>query len=170
MPYARHAIRGCDGADVEPAQILEAILAALLEDDARDALLVLMSASLYLPRLRSVYMPTLRAVREKHPDKVVMLAAWPGGCGGRTHRHGFPVVMGALYPDTGRALDPAAARLLPPLPAPLPPAPRVNVAALLSEAGAKQALAVAGASPAGTRCRQRRRGCAGEGDVFAGRG
>lgn len=128
-------------------EILEAILAALLEDDACDALLVLMSASLYLPRLRSVYMPTLRALREKHPDKVVMLAVHgPQDAVAELTAMGFPVVDG-VGPST-QALaglcDLAVSRSLPPLPAPLPPAPPIDAAALGTEAGAKAALAAAG--------------------------
>lgn len=148
VPYAspRNPVDATAQMSSRPA-ILEAILAALLEDDACDALLVLMSASLYLPRLRSVYMPTLRAVREKHPDKVVMLAVHgPADAVTELTAMGFPVVDG-VGPSTqtlAGLCDLAAARLLPPLPAPLPSAPRVNVAALRSEAGAKQALAAAG--------------------------
>lgn len=128
-------------------EILEAILAALLEDDACDALLVLMSASLYLPRLRSVYMPTLRALRQKHPDKVVMLAVHgPQDAVAELTAMGFPVVDG-VGPST-QALaglcDLAASRSLPPLPAPLPPAPPIDAATLGTEAGAKAALAAAG--------------------------
>ena len=128
-------------------EILEAILAALLEDDACDALLVLMSASLYLPRLRSVYMPTLRAVREKHPDKVVMLAIHgPADAVAELTAMGFPVVDG-VGPSTlalAGLCDLAAARSLPPLPAPLPPAPPIDAGALGTEAAAKQVLAAAG--------------------------
>lgn len=148
VPYAspRNPVDATAQMSSRPA-ILEAILAALLEDDACDALLVLMSASLYLPRLRSVYMPTLRAVREKHPDKVVMLAVHgPADAVAELTAMGFPVVDG-VAPSTqtlAGLCDLAAARLLPPLPAPLPPAPLIDGAALRSEAGAKQALAAAG--------------------------
>nr|WP_246522054.1 acetate--CoA ligase family protein [Neoroseomonas terrae] len=128
-------------------EILEAILAALLEDDACDALLILMSASLYLPRLRNVYMPTLRAVREKHPDKVVMLAVHgPPDAVAELTAMGFPVVDG-VGPSTqtlAGLCDIAAARTLPPLPATLPPAPPVDAVALRTEAGTKQVLAAAG--------------------------
>lgn len=128
-------------------EILETILAALLEDDACDALLVLMSASLYLPRLRAVYMPTLRAVREKHPDKVVMLAVHgPADAVAELTAMGFPVVDG-VGPSThtlAGLCDLAAARSLPPQAAPLPPASPLDPAALRTEAGAKKALAAAG--------------------------
>ncbi len=128
-------------------EILETILAALLEDDACDALLLLMSASLYLPRLRSVYMPTLRALREKHPDKVVMLAVHgPPDAVAELTAMGFAVVDG-VGPST-QALaglcDLAAAKTLPPLPAPLPHAPALDPMVLSTEAGAKQVLAAAG--------------------------
>lgn len=148
VPYAspRNPVDATAQMSSRPA-ILEAILAALLEDDACDALLVLMSASLYLPRLRGVYMPTLRAVREKHPDKVVMLAVHgPPDAVAELTAMGFPVVDG-VGPST-RTLaglcDLAAARSLPPLPAALPPAASLDVAALRTEAGAKRALAAAG--------------------------
>ncbi|MEO3474607.1 acetate--CoA ligase family protein [Roseomonas sp. CAU 1739] len=128
-------------------EILETILAALLEDDACDALLVLMSASLYLPRLRGVYMPTLRAVREKHPDKVVMLAVHgPADAVAELTAMGFPVVDG-VGPSTqtlAGLCELAAARSLPPLPPALPPAPPLDAEALRTEAGAKRILAAAG--------------------------
>ncbi len=128
-------------------EILEAILAALLEDDSCDALLVLMSASLYLPRLRAVYMPTLRAVREKHPDKVVMLAVHgPPDAVAELTAMGFPVVDG-VGPSTlalAGLCDLAAARSLPPLPPALPQAQPIHAAALRTEAGAKRILAAAG--------------------------
>jgi acyl-CoA synthetase (NDP forming) len=129
-------------------EILEAILAALLEDEGCDSLLLLLSASLYLPRLRGVYMPTLRAVREKHPDKVVMLAVHgPPDAVAELTAMGFPVVDG-VGPSTqtlAGLCDLAAARALPPSrPPALPPAPVPDLAALRTEAGAKRALAAAG--------------------------
>lgn len=128
-------------------EILSEILAALLEDDGCDALLLLLSASLYLPRLRAIYMPTLRAVREKHPDRVMMLAVHgPADAIAELTAMGFPVVDGV--DASTRALAGlcalSEARRLPAPPAPPAPGPTIDLAALATEAGAKQALAAAG--------------------------
>jgi acyl-CoA synthetase (NDP forming) len=128
-------------------EILEAILAALLEDDSCDALLVLMSASLYLPRLRAIYMPTLRAVREKHPDKVVMLAVHgPPDAVAELTAMGFPVVdgVGASTGTLAGLCDLAAARSLRPPPAALPAAAPLDPIALRTEDGAKRLLGAVG--------------------------
>jgi acyl-CoA synthetase (NDP forming) len=128
-------------------EILQAILAALLEDENCDALLLLMSSSLYLPRLREVYMPTLRAVREKHPDKVMMLTVHgPQDAVEELTAMGFAVVDGVIPSAATLAglCDLAAARALPPPPPPLAPAAPLPAAALRTEVGAKQALAAAG--------------------------
>ncbi len=128
-------------------EILEAILAALLEDDSCDALLLLLSSSLYLPRLRSVYMPTLRAVREKHPGKVVMLAVHgPADAVAELTAMGFPVVdgVGPSAQALAGLCDLAAARSLPPPPGTPPAAPPLDRDSIASEAGAKAVLAAAG--------------------------
>ncbi len=128
-------------------EILEAILAAILEDDHCDALLLLLSSSLYLPRLRSVYMPTLRAVREKHPEKVVMLAVHgPADAVQELTTMGFAVVDGVTPSAQTLAGLCALAEAwdLPPPPPALQAAPPLDRAMIASEAGAKSVLAAAG--------------------------
>jgi acyl-CoA synthetase (NDP forming) len=148
VPYAspRNPVDATAQMSARP-EILAEILGALVEDESCDALLLLLSASLYLPRLRGVYMPTLRALREKHPGKIVMLAIHgPQDAIAELRGMGFPVVDG-VGPST-QALAGlcalAAARALPPLPPPVPPAPSLDPALLRTEAGAKAVLAQAG--------------------------
>lgn len=128
-------------------EILQEILAAILADDGCDSLLLLLSSSLYLPRLRSVYMPTLRALREKHRDKVVLLTVHgPADAVAELTAMGFPVVDGVG--PSARVLaglcDLAAARALPPPAAPPSAAAPIVPALLRTEDGAKRALAAAG--------------------------
>ncbi|WP_431283670.1 acetate--CoA ligase family protein [Humitalea sp. 24SJ18S-53] len=128
-------------------EILEAILGAILDDDGCDALLLLLSSSLYLPRLRDVYMPTLRAVRDKHPDKVVMLTVHgPQDAVQELTAMGFAVVdgIGQSTQVLAGLCDLQAARALPPPAPPLSPAEPLDPALLRTEAGAKQVLAAAG--------------------------
>lgn len=128
-------------------EILGEILAALLEDEGCDALLLLLSASLYLPRLRAIYMPTLRALRERHPDRVVMLIVHgPADAVQELTAMGFAVVDG-VGPATQALAGLCAlaeARRLPPLPAPPQPGLPLDVADIATEAGAKRVLAAAG--------------------------
>lgn len=56
-------------------QILQDILSAVVVDDACDAVIVLLLASLTLPRLRDAYLAGLRVVRERHPERLVVLCA-----------------------------------------------------------------------------------------------
>jgi acyl-CoA synthetase (NDP forming) len=128
-------------------EILAEILGAILDDENCDALLLLMSASLYLPRLRAVYMPTLRAVRERHPDKVVMLAVHgPADAVQELNAMGFPVVDGVGPATLALAglCGLSAARALPPPSPALPAAPPLDPARIATEHGAKAVLAEAG--------------------------
>ncbi|MCQ4161852.1 acetate--CoA ligase family protein [Roseomonas sp. GC11] len=127
--------------------ILSGILSAILEDEQCDALLLLLSSSLYIPRLRTVFMRTLREIRARYPDKVVLLSVHgPQDAVEELAALGFPVVDGvdasalALRGLCGLA----EARQLPAPPPPLPPAAPLPAEALRHEHGAKQALAAAG--------------------------
>lgn len=127
--------------------ILQEILAAILEDDGCDSLLLLLSSSLYLPRLRGVYMPALRALRERHPDKVVLLTVHgPPDAVAELTAMGFPVVdgVGPSAQVLGGLCDLAAARVPLPQAAPVRPGPAPDAATLSTEDGAKRALAAAG--------------------------
>jgi acyl-CoA synthetase (NDP forming) len=127
--------------------ILEAILSAILEDDGSDALLLLLSSSLYLDRLRAVYMQTLRSIRQRFPERVVMLAVHgPQDAVEELTALGFPVVDGVDASAAALAglCGLARAQGLPPPRAALPQAAPLPPEALRHEHGAKQALAAAG--------------------------
>jgi acyl-CoA synthetase (NDP forming) len=129
-------------------EILAEILAAILDDRNCDALVLQLAASLYIPRLRGVFIPTLRAARERHPEKMVMLSVHgPADAVAELTALGFPVVDG-VGPSTstlaGLCALAEARRQPPPAPVPLPPAAPLDAAALRTEAAAKQALAAAG--------------------------
>ena len=148
VPYAspRNPIDATAQMSSRP-EILEKILAAILEDDNCDALLVLLSASLYLPRLRSVYMQTLTSIRQRFPDKVVMLCVHgPQDAVEELTALRYAVVDGVG--PSAKALAGlcglAAARHLPPPPAPVAPGGPLPAEALKNEYGAKQVLAAAG--------------------------
>jgi acyl-CoA synthetase (NDP forming) len=128
-------------------EILGEILAALLEDEGCEALVLLLSASLYLPRLRAIYMPTLRALRERHPDRVVMLIVHgPADAVQELTAMGFAVVDG-VGPATQALAGLCAlaeARGLPAPAAPPPSGPALDPREIATEAGAKRVLAAAG--------------------------
>jgi acyl-CoA synthetase (NDP forming) len=93
-------------------------------------------------------MPALKAMRERHPDKVLMLSVHgPADAVAELTEHGMPVVDG-VGPSaaTLAGLCALAEARRTPLPAPvtLPPAPPLDATALRTEAAAKQALAAAG--------------------------
>ncbi|WP_426954340.1 acetate--CoA ligase family protein [Muricoccus radiodurans] len=148
VPYAspRNPIDATAQMSSRP-EILETVLSAVLEDEDCDALLILLSASLYLPRLRGVYMPTLRRLRERHPDKIVMLAVHgPQDAIAELNAMGYPVADG-VGPSTlalAGLCNLAAARSLPPLPPAPPPAAPLDPDTIRTEAGAKAALAATG--------------------------
>ncbi|MFD1112007.1 acetate--CoA ligase family protein [Pseudoroseomonas ludipueritiae] len=128
-------------------EILEKILSAILDDENCDSLLLLLSSSLYLPRLRNVYMQTLTAIRARYPEKVVMLTVHgPQDAVEELTAMGFPVVdgVGPSAQTLAGLCGLAAARDLPPPPAPVAPAGPLPPEALRNEYGAKQALAGAG--------------------------
>jgi acyl-CoA synthetase (NDP forming) len=129
--------------------IMQNLLFAILEDDSFDTLIVLVSSALYLPRLRTVYMQALAAARVTFPDRVVALCVHgPADAVAELGAMGFPATDGvdactqvvAGLAGLRAALDAprAIAETLPSLPA-LPPR-----AELMSEHGAKRALAAAG--------------------------
>ncbi len=148
VPYAspRNPIDATAQMSSKP-EILEQILSSLLEDKQCDALLVLLSSSLYLPRLRKVYMQTLTAIRARFPQKVVMLAIHgPQDAVAELTAMGYAVVDGVDASTQALAglCGLAEARRLPAPPAAVPPAAPLAADALRNEHGAKQALAAAG--------------------------
>jgi acyl-CoA synthetase (NDP forming) len=129
-------------------EILEQILTALLEDDATDSLVLLVSSALYLPRLRSVYMAALSAVRQRFPDRVVALCMHgPADAAAELSAMGFAVTDGLNACCTMLAGLADIAEGLKRVPEPalvLPPAAPLLPDALRTEFAAKQALAAAG--------------------------
>ena len=129
-------------------EILVEILGALLADPNCDALLLQLASSLYVPRLRGVFLPALRAMRAQYPDKVLMLSVHgPADAVAELTALGIPVVdgVGASTATLAGLCALAEARRTPMAPVvTAPPAPLLNVAALRTEAAAKQALAAAG--------------------------
>ncbi|MBN9564128.1 MAG: acetate--CoA ligase family protein [Alphaproteobacteria bacterium] len=148
VPYAspRNPVDATAEMSSRPA-ILGRVLAAVLEDEGCDALMVQMSTALYLPRLRGVYLKALRMVRERFPSRVVMLCVrGPEDAVRELHALGFPTAdsidmccatlagLAGLAARTGRppiAIDVAKGKPLPP-------------EAFRHEAGAKRALAAEG--------------------------
>ncbi len=129
-------------------EILEQILTALLEDGGSDALLLLVSSALYLPRLRSVFTAALTAVRQRFPDRVVVPCVHgPADAVAELSGLGYPVTDGLNACCTMLAglvtLAEGLARQPAPPPA-LPSAIPLTPEALRTEFGAKQALAAAG--------------------------
>jgi acyl-CoA synthetase (NDP forming) len=128
-------------------EILAGILSAILEDEQCDALLLLLSSSLYIPRLRAVFMETLAGIRARYPDKVVLLSIHgPQDAVEELTAMGFPVVDGvdASAQVLAGLSGLAEARRLPAPPPPVPPAAPLPADALRNEHGAKRALAAAG--------------------------
>jgi acetate---CoA ligase (ADP-forming) len=129
-------------------EILEQILTALLEDAGSDVLILMVASSFYLPRLRSVFMTALKAVRERFPNRVVALCAHgPADAVAELSAMGFVVTDGvsacsnvlAGLVGIAEGLDRPVAS--PPRAAATAPLP---ADALRTEAGAKAALAEAG--------------------------
>ncbi|WP_374633601.1 acetate--CoA ligase family protein [Ferrovibrio sp.] len=76
-------------------EILEQVLSAVMADENCDAVVQMMALSLYLPRLRKVYLEAFRRVREKHPDRLLMLCIHgPADGVAEVNALGFPTVDG----------------------------------------------------------------------------
>jgi acyl-CoA synthetase (NDP forming) len=129
-------------------EILERILTALLEDGNSDALVLLVSSAMYLPRLRSVFMAALTSVRQLYPDRVLALCMHgPMDAAAELAALGYPVTDGLNACCTMLAGLVGLAEGLERQPVPdvaLPPPATLQQDALRTEIGAKQALAAAG--------------------------
>ncbi len=128
-------------------EVLEVMLDALLEDDANDIVCMMLALGMEVPRLRSIYLDTFRAVTARHPDRLLMacvsqppdaireLATMGVAC--------FPTID-ALYQGIAvlaRASNPGEPQPDIAVPAADTPLP---AEAFGNEAGAKRALALAG--------------------------
>jgi acyl-CoA synthetase (NDP forming) len=73
--------------------LLQKILAAVAADDRCDALVLPLPFSLYMPRLRTVYMETLRDIRKQYPDRPIILCVdGPKDALAELHALGYPTV------------------------------------------------------------------------------
>jgi acetate---CoA ligase (ADP-forming) len=131
-------------------EMLQKILSAVVADDTCDAVLMPLPLSLYVPRLRSIYIETLRHIREQYPDRILMLCVrGPQDAVAELRAMGYPIIdsfdgccatLAALAKLRTALMKPETASIAPSRerPAPLPPD------ALRHEFGAKRALAAAG--------------------------
>jgi acyl-CoA synthetase (NDP forming) len=129
--------------------LLQKILSAVVADDRCDAVVVPLPFSLYMPRLRSVYMEALRFIRKQYPDRPVILCVdGPEDALAELHALGYPTVSSfdgccALVAALAR-LQAAAQRSKGESPPALERAPPLSPDAFRHELGAKGALAEAG--------------------------
>lgn len=73
--------------------MLEKILSAVVSDNRCDTVILPLPFSLYMPRLRSVYMDALRSIREQYPDRPVVLCVdGPEDALVELHAMGYPTV------------------------------------------------------------------------------
>lgn len=131
-------------------EMLQKVLSAVVADDTCDAVLMPLPLSLYVPRLRSIYIETLRRIREQYTDRILMLCVrGPRDAVAELRAMGYPIIDSfdgccatlAALAKLRTALKKPEAVLIAPSggrPAPLPPD------ALRHEFGAKRALAAAG--------------------------
>ena len=131
-------------------EMLQKILSAVVADDTCDAVLMPLPLSLYVPRLRSIYIETLRRIREQYPDRILMLCVrGPQDAVAELRAMGYPIIdsfdgccatLAALARLRTMLKKPEVASVAPAgeRPAPLP------ADALRHEFGAKRALAAAG--------------------------
>jgi acyl-CoA synthetase (NDP forming) len=131
-------------------EMLQKILSAVVADDTCDAVLMPLPLSLNVPRLRSIYIETLRRIREQYPDRILMLCVrGPQDAVAELRAMGYPIIdsfdgccatLAALVRLGTELKKPKVASIAlasEPL-APLSPD------ALRHEFGAKRALAAAG--------------------------
>ena len=73
--------------------MLQRILSAVVADDRCDAVVLPLPFSLHMPRLRSVYMETLRYIRAQYPDRPVILCVeGPPDALAELHSLGYPTI------------------------------------------------------------------------------
>ncbi|MDH2353368.1 acetate--CoA ligase family protein [Bradyrhizobium sp. SSUT112] len=136
--------------------MLQKILSAVVADDRSDVIVLPLPFSLHMPRLRSVYMETLRTIRAQYPDRPVILCVeGPPDALAELHLLGYPTIASF---DGSCAIIAALARLQALATAPREPSqPAIAKASPLAadafrhELGAKRALAEAGIPVLGER-------------------
>jgi acyl-CoA synthetase (NDP forming) len=73
--------------------MLQKILSAVVADDRCDAVVLPLPFSLHMPRLRSVYMETLRYIRAQYPERPVILCVeGPPDALAELHSLGYPTI------------------------------------------------------------------------------
>jgi acetate---CoA ligase (ADP-forming) len=73
--------------------LLQKILAAVVADDRCDAVVLPLPFSLYMPRLRTVYMEALRNIRQKFPHRPIILCVdGPKDAVAELHALGYPTI------------------------------------------------------------------------------
>jgi len=130
-------------------EVLGDMLSAALDDPNFDTLVLLISSSMFVPRLRSIYTQALVDMRAKYPDRVIALSLHgPADAVAELGALGFPCTDGvdatcAVVAGMAGVRALLAQPVLPrPLLPSLPPLPARSV--LATEYGAKQVLAAAG--------------------------
>jgi acyl-CoA synthetase (NDP forming) len=74
--------------------LLQKILAAVVADDRCDVVVLPLPFSLHMPRLRTVYMETLRSIRAQYPHRPVILCVdGPKDAVEELHAMGYPTVV-----------------------------------------------------------------------------
>jgi acyl-CoA synthetase (NDP forming) len=129
--------------------ILQKILSAVVADDRSDVIVLPLPFSLHMPRLRSVYMETLRTIRVQYPDRPVILCVeGPPDALAELQALGYPTIASF---DGSCAIIAALARLQALATAPrdarepaIAKASPLAADAYRHELGAKRALAEAG--------------------------
>ncbi|MEH2628657.1 acyl-CoA synthetase (NDP forming) [Bradyrhizobium sp. AZCC 1719] len=129
--------------------LLQKILSAVVADDRCDTVVLPLPFSLYMPRLRSVYMEALRFIRREYPDRPVILCVdGPEDALAELHAMGYPTVAsfdGCCATVAALARLQAAAKRSKEQSQPaIERAPPLSPDAFRHELGAKGALADAG--------------------------
>jgi acyl-CoA synthetase (NDP forming) len=129
--------------------LLQNILSAVVADERSDAIVLPLPFSLHMPRLRAVYMETLRHIRTHYPDRPVILCVeGPQDALAELHAMGYPTIASfdgccAVVAALGRLR--AAAKTPKDASAPaIAKASPLSADAFRHELGAKHALADAG--------------------------
>ena len=131
--------------------LLQKILSAVVADDRCDVVVLPLPFSLHMPRLRSVYMETLRNIREQYPDRPIILCVdGPKDAVAELHAMGYPTIASfdgccATVAALAR-LQAVAGRPKQETPPAVERATALPAAAFRNEFEAKRALAAAGIS------------------------
>ncbi|TKT69629.1 acetate--CoA ligase family protein [Aquamicrobium sp. LC103] len=148
VPYAspRNPVDTTAQVSARP-ELLARVLNAVVEDESCDVTIILMSSSLFVPRLRDVYLAALEQVARQHPDKLLVLCCrGPEDAIARLNEMGFITIEGI---DAVCSAVAALVRLGTTKAEGTPrekvePAPPLPAAAFENESSAKRVLAEAG--------------------------